>query len=107
MGLPTLSMCLSCPPYTLHLSPWLQMSPFEDTTTTIPDHVAMVEAVRRADILDFTLGFVSMGMPHKHIVAVQNKMPNAGFHVALLNMGPKIHGFNLANYAGIFTIFKK
>jgi hypothetical protein len=67
----------------------------------------MVNAVRCADWIDFTFGFVSMGMPSAHIEVVRKAIPNAGFHKTLLGFGPKLRGWDLYTIVKeLSTIFK-
>lgn len=67
----------------------------------------VVEAVRKADWIDATMGIVSHGMPRKHILKVQREIKNANFHWTLLSFGPKLHGFNVYKIVTeISSIFK-
>ncbi len=47
----------------------------------------LVEPFRRADIADFSLGIVSMGIPKKLIGELKTVFPNAGFHLRLVQLG--------------------
>lgn len=49
----------------------------------------LVEAFRRADIADFSLGIFRMGFSADFIAAVRSEFPNAGFHKRLLQLGSK------------------
>lgn len=49
----------------------------------------LVEAFRRADIADFSLGMVRMGIPADLIAQVKTAFPNAGFHRRLAQLGTK------------------
>ncbi|MFT7185812.1 MAG: hypothetical protein ACI84K_001195 [Pseudohongiellaceae bacterium] len=49
----------------------------------------LVEAFRRADIADFSLGMVPMGISPNLIAQVKSEFPNAGFHMRLLQLGTK------------------
>lgn len=67
----------------------------------------VVEAVRKADWIDATMGILSYGMPRKHILKVQREIKNANFHWTLLSFGPKLHGFNVYKIVTeISSIFK-
>lgn len=58
---------------------------------------ALVEPFRRADIADFSLGVVPMGIDRAVIAAVKAAFPNAGFHKRLAQLGSKWllkHPFN-------------
>lgn len=48
---------------------------------------ALVEPFRRADIADFSLGLVSMGMSKELIAELKSVFPNAGFHFRLVQLG--------------------
>ena len=50
---------------------------------------ALVDAFRRADIADFSLGMVSMGIPASLIAQAKAAFPNAGFHKQLLLLGTR------------------
>ncbi len=50
---------------------------------------ALVEAFRRADIADFSLGMVAMGIPAAFIAQTKAAFSNAGFHMQLLRLGTK------------------
>lgn len=82
-----------------------KVTPFYGNNTC-KDHVALVEAVRRADWIDATKGLVSKGMPRQHIAKVQGKIANAGFHQALLEFGYKLHRWNLPRHLEILRIFR-
>ena len=49
----------------------------------------LVEAFRRADIADFSLGIVRMGLSQELIAAVKSAFPNSGFHKRLVQLGVK------------------
>jgi len=46
----------------------------------------LVEAFRRADIIDVSLGLLTFGLPRAFISEVKAQYPNAGFHKALVRM---------------------
>lgn len=48
---------------------------------------ALVEPFRRADIADFSLGLVRMGIPKALVKELQAEFPNSGFHKLLAKMG--------------------
>lgn len=58
-------------------------------------HEEVVNAVRKADWIDATKGVISKGMPRNHIATVQDSIPNAGFHQTLLELGPRLRGWNV------------
>ena len=43
-----------------------------------------VEAFRRADLVDLSLGLIRCGLPRESIQAVRSQFPNAGFHARLV-----------------------
>lgn len=49
----------------------------------------LVEPFRRADIADFSLGLVPMGIPRELIATLKAAFPNAGFHRRLAQLGSK------------------
>jgi hypothetical protein len=48
---------------------------------------ALVEPFRRADIADFSLGIVPMGLSKDLIRRLKSEYPNAGFHIRLVQLG--------------------
>lgn len=46
----------------------------------------LVEAFRRADLVDFSMGLVTSGLSRAYIREVKAQYPNAGFHKALVHM---------------------
>lgn len=47
----------------------------------------LVEAFRRADVADFSLGLVPMGLPKGFIAELKAAFPNSGFHARLVQLG--------------------
>ena len=47
----------------------------------------LVEAFRRADVADFSLGMFSMGFPRGLIAELKATFPNSGFHARLVQLG--------------------
>ena len=66
-----------------------KITPFEGK------HEDIVNAVRKADWIDATLGVVSYGMPFNHINKVKSQLPNNGFHATLAGFGPRLRGWNI------------
>lgn len=58
-------------------------------------HEDVVNAFRKADWIDATLGFVNQEMPSSHIQYVQSTIPNKGFHQMLAEFGPKLYGYDI------------
>lgn len=50
------------------------------------DHAPLVEAFRRADLADVSLGTIRPGLARVHVKAVRRHFPNAGFHKRLLQL---------------------
>ncbi len=48
------------------------------------DHALIVEAFRRADLVDVSLGLVRFGIPGKFVRDVKRAFPNRGFHLTLV-----------------------
>ena len=44
----------------------------------------LVEAFRKADLVDFSLGMVTFGLPRSLVSQVKGEIPNAGFHGGLV-----------------------
>lgn len=55
----------------------------------------VIEAVRKADWIDATKGIITKGMPRQHIQTVESMIPEEGFHMCLINFGPKLYGYNI------------
>lgn len=49
----------------------------------------LVEPFRRADIADFSLGMVSMGISRQLVATLKAEFPNSGFHKRLAQLGGK------------------
>lgn len=47
---------------------------------------ALVEALRRADLVDLTLGFIPFGLDRALVATVRDEFPNAGFHRCLARL---------------------
>lgn len=47
----------------------------------------LVEAFRRADVADFSLGLFPMGLPGNLIAELKAEFPNSGFHMRLIRLG--------------------
>lgn len=50
-------------------------------------------------------GHISKGMPRHHIAKVQDTIPNAGFHQTLLEIGPRLRGYNIYKISCIYSTF--
>lgn len=58
-------------------------------------HADVVNAVRKADWIDVSMGVVSHGVSRDNIAKVNVALPKRGFHSALLAASLRLHGFNV------------
>jgi hypothetical protein len=65
---------------------------------------SLVEPFRRADIADFSLGLVRMGLDPKLISLLKKHFPNNGFHLLLAKLG---FGWFLRNPLNPLPMFRK
>ena len=59
----------------------------------------LVELFRKGDLVDFSLGMVTFGLPKEYVSQVKAEIPNAGFHANLVRLSAKWfvkHPFNPA-----------
>lgn len=49
-------------------------------------HQALVEAFRKADLVDLSFGAIRFGLPRAQIGEVRRRFPNAGFHRRLMRL---------------------
>lgn len=59
------------------------------------EHEDIVNAVRKADWIDATMGIVNFGMPNPLITEVNTVLPESGFHRTLVEIGPRYYGYNV------------
>jgi hypothetical protein len=70
-------------------------------------HAEVVNAVRKSDWVDATLGLVNHGMPRAHISFVNHQIPNNGFHKCLAEFGPKLYGWDVIHiFSELSSIMK-
>lgn len=55
-------------------------------------HAEVIEACRRADWIDASMGWLRKGMPRRAIRDVEAAFPNAGFHATLLRLTKDLGG---------------
>ena len=55
----------------------------------------VINAIRKADWADATMGVIPMGLALDDYVAVAAAIPNAGFHNTLLGFGPRLYGWDI------------
>lgn len=58
-------------------------------------HDALVNAFRKADWIDASLGVVSHGMRRANVLKAQKELPNKGFHDALARFSLQWNGFQI------------
>jgi hypothetical protein len=67
---------------------------------------AAVNAVRRGDWADATVGFVKTGLPPAYLEQAYNVIPAAGFHRMLLDFGGRLSPNSFVGRLEILKIFK-
>lgn len=67
----------------------LMISEHHKLTAFADPHHPLVEAFRRADFVDFSLGALRFGLPRSAVRQVKAQYPNAGFHRALVRMASR------------------
>jgi hypothetical protein len=78
-----------------------KITPFEGP------HADIVNAVRKADWVDATMGTVHFGMPTHCISKAVQSIPYAGFHQVLMGYGSKLYGNNFIRIVSeISSIYK-
>ena len=55
-------------------------------------HEDVIEACRKADWIDATLGWLRKGMSRRNITLVEKAFPNCGFHASLLRLAKEYGG---------------
>lgn len=87
-------------PSIMRAAQWLRENDHEDWITSVSiiirehhkirpyrgDHARLVEAFRRADLADVSLGLIRPGLPKDVVRLVRRHFPNAGFHKRLLQL---------------------
>ena len=66
-------------------------------------NAALINAMRKADWIDASMGFRAMGMPRSCIREVTRAIPVGGFYDTLKRLGPELSGGNLARMLGSFS----
>lgn len=72
----------------------------------IADINEIVNAVRKADWADATMGLVRFGLPQSVLGAAYEAIPEAGFHNVLLNMGGRLSPDSLVGQLDVLKILK-
>lgn len=67
---------------------------------------ALVNAARKADWADFTIGLVGWGLPAGLLQAAYEKVPELGFHMMLAKMGARLSPDSLVGRLAALKIFK-
>jgi hypothetical protein len=68
-------------------------SPLAINAATKNDKI--INAVRKADLIDFSYGIIKHGIPREHIQLVKSSIPENGFHKSLVYICPKLYGYNI------------
>lgn len=66
----------------------------------------LVNAIRKGDWADFTIGIVRFGLPASFVESAYTKIPEANFHMILTTMGGRLSPDSLMNQLAILNIFK-
>lgn len=71
------------------------------------DHMnEIVNAVRKADWADATMGVIRFGLPQSLLGAAYEAIPDAGFHNCLLNMGSRLSPDSIRGQMEVLKILK-
>ncbi|CAB9512373.1 Inherit from bactNOG: Metal Dependent Phosphohydrolase [Seminavis robusta] len=66
----------------------------------------IVNAVRKADWADATMGIVRFGLPQELLAKAYETIPEAGFHNVLVGMGPRLSPDNVMGQLEVMKIIK-
>jgi hypothetical protein len=66
----------------------------------------LVNAVRKGDWADATMGIVRYGLPAKYLEAAYEKVPDVGFHWLLVTFGGRLSPESLLGQLNVLKIFK-
>jgi hypothetical protein len=66
----------------------------------------LVNAIRKGDWADFTIGIVRFGLPASFVESAYTSIPEAGFHMILTTMLGRLSPDSLLNQLAILNIFK-
>lgn len=67
---------------------------------------ALVNAVRKADWADFSMGIVRFGMPAALVEAAYDNLADRGFHKALMGLGSRLSPGDVVGQLEVLKIFK-
>jgi hypothetical protein len=79
-------------PVTLMISEHHKITPVADAHASVAQRdsaaqeARLIELVRQADLVDFSLGMVRLGLPRALVRSVRRHWPNAGFHAFLVRL---------------------
>jgi hypothetical protein len=76
------------------------------TISTLVNEAA-VNAVRKADWADFTMGVIKNGMPSSYVEKAYTVHPEAGFHYMLMGMGSRLSPSSILGQLEVLKIFKR
>jgi hypothetical protein len=89
----------------------LQHHKYREWTTTPekdnnPADARLVNAVRKGDWADATVGIIRYGLPANYLQAAYISIPEAGFHMVLAGMGSRLSPDSLVGQLDVLKIFK-
>ena len=74
--------------------------------SVISVNAQLVNAVRKGDWADATMGIVRYGLPAKYLEAAYEKVPDVGFHWLLVTFGGRLSPESLLGQLNVLKIFK-
>jgi hypothetical protein len=66
----------------------------------------IINAIRKGDWADATMGLIRNGMPQSYLIAVYEAIPEAGFHNILANFGSRLSPHSLTGQLEVLNILK-
>ena len=85
---------------------YAEWEPADNDVTEKRMNAAAVNAVRRADWADATVGLIKTGLPPAYLEQVYKVLPELGFHAMLLGMGQRLSPHSIVGQLQVFKIFK-
>jgi hypothetical protein len=71
-----------------------------------PADARLVNAVRKGDWADATVGIIRYGLPASYLQAAYTTIPEAGFHMVLAGMGSRLSPDSFVGQLDVLRIFK-
>ena len=84
----------------------MQHHKFTDYSSSSKAVDAMVNAIRKADWADATVGIIRFGLPASLLEAAYAKVPEAGFHAMLADMGSRLSPQSLVGQLEFLKILR-